>query len=355
MHAEECRSDASLASMEGIGEAQENRSPRYWEAIRTLYPGLIAAAMLATAAEALSQHYGVPVTLLALLLGMAFHFLNEGDTCRAGVDFASKQLLRVGVALLGARITVAQVAHLGILPVATVVVGLLTTIGLGVILARRLGLGAQFGVLSGGAVGICGASAALAIASVLPSSPERERDTIFTVVTVTALSTLAMILYPMLVSLVGLEGTDAGIFLGATIHDVAQVVGAGYAVSQDTGDVATYVKLLRVSLLIPVVLCVLISWRQSSASKTTGTVKPPLFLLGFALLIGLNSAGLLSSPTAAAASVISHGCLVMAIAALGVRTTLKSLVTVGWKPVVLMVAETLWIAGLTLVVLLVVR
>ena len=347
------RSGDSLAAMEGLCEVQVGGAFRSWGVLRTIYPGLIAALMLATAAEALSRHYGVPVTLLALLLGMAFHFLDEGQRCRPGLDFASQQLLRVGVALLGARITLAQVAYLGVLPIATVAVGLVTTIGLGVILARRLGLGAQFGVLSGGAVGICGASAALAIASVLPPSPERERDTTFTVITVTTLSTLAMIFYPIVVTMIGLKGWAAGMFLGATIHDVAQVVGAGYAVSADTAYIAIYVKLLRVSLLIPVVLCIVVLWRHGIAAKPVGRVRLPLFLLGFAALVVVNSAGLLSSPTAAAATAASQWCLATAIAALGVKTTLKGLLQVGWRPLVLIVTETVWIAGLTLVAVLI--
>ena len=113
------------------------------------------------------------------------------------------------------------------------------------LLARRLGLKPLFGVLSGGAVAICGASAALAIASVLPRNDTRERDTILTVVSVTALSTLAMILYPVFATSIGLDHKQAGIFIGGTIHDVAQVVGAGYTISNETGDIATYVKLLQ--------------------------------------------------------------------------------------------------------------
>src|SRR5439155_1619007 len=123
----------------------------------------------------------------------------------------------------------------------------------GLPVARILGLSRAFGALSGGSVGICGASAALAIASVLPKTRESERDVILAVVVVTGLSTIAMILYPMLVTAIGLDHLRAGLFLGGTIHDVAQVVGAGYMISQKTGDVATYVKLLRVAMLLPVV------------------------------------------------------------------------------------------------------
>ena len=132
----------------------------------------MTAATIALAATWLAQHYGSPVMLFALLFGMTFHFLHEEGRCVAGVEFSSKTVLRLGVALLGARITLGQILELGATPIATVIVGLSTTIALGALLSRLLGLSRSFGVLSGGAVGICGASAALAIASVLPRAPK---------------------------------------------------------------------------------------------------------------------------------------------------------------------------------------
>ena len=151
------------------------------------------------------------------------------------------------------------------------IVGVATTIVVGFLLARRLGLSPMFGVLSGGAVAICGASAALAIASVLPPSDTRERDTILTVVSVTALSTLAMILYPVFATSIGLDHKQAGIFIGGTIHDVAQVVGAGYSISNETGDIATYVKLLRVAMLLPAVFAIsFLIARAAATAKARG-------------------------------------------------------------------------------------
>jgi uncharacterized integral membrane protein (TIGR00698 family) len=318
--------------------------------LRILYPGLLAAGVTGLAATWLSQHYGAPVMLFALLIGMAFHFLHEEGRCVAGIDVASKAILRVGVALLGARITVGQMLSLGIMPIAAVVVGVTTTIGLGFLVSRRLGLSRTFGVLSGGSVGICGASAALAIASVLPRGKDLERDTILTVVAVTALSTIAMIVYPMFVPLIGLDHVRAGIFLGGTIHDVAQVVGAGYTISPKTGDIATYVKLLRVTLLLPVAFAIAFIVARTTSAAQSGPKTPiPWFLIGFAALVAVNSFGWLSKPVAGFANDVSRWCLVTAIAALGMKTSFKDLVAVGWRPIALMVLETLWIGGVVLV------
>lgn len=317
------------------------------ETLRKVYPGLIAAGTIGLAAAWLGEQYKAPVMLFALLIGMAFHFLYEETKCVAGIDVASKNVLRVGVALLGARITISQILSLGVMPLATVLVGTGSTILMGTWAAKRFGLSRTFGVLSGGAVGICGASAALAISSVLPKGAEGERDTILTVVVVTALSTLAMIFYPMLVGAIHLDHVASGIFLGGTIHDVAQVEGAGYTISQQTGDIATYVKLLRVSMLLPAVFAIALVLRgQTAAGKAQMPV--PVFLLGFVVLVVLGSIGLLPKAGVEAAGFVSRWCLVTAVGALGVKTSFSALIKAGWRPALLMVFETAWIGAVVL-------
>ena len=340
----------SLDSLEGITTLEVSTPPRLisklpgGQLLNAVYPGFLVAATIALASTWLSQHYGAPVMLFGLLFGMAFHFLHEDGRCKAGIEFSSRTILRVGVGLLGARVTAAQIVSLGVMPVLTVIVSVASTIGLGALLARRFGQSRLFGVLSGGAVAICGASAALAIASVLPKRAEGERDTILTVVAVTTLSTMAMILYPAIVELIGFDHVQAGLFLGGTIHDVAQVIGAGFMISPETGDIATYVKLLRVAMLLPVVT--IIAWSNVSREGGAASKGPliPRFLLGFAALVIINSLGYLPKFAVDAATEISRWCLVTAIAALGMKTSFKSLVEVGWRPVALMVLETAWIA-----------
>ena len=325
-------------------------SLRAWPAeARTLFPGVLACAVVAAAATFLSQHYGAPVMLFALLLGTAMNFLADDDgPCKPGIEFAARTVLRLGVALLGLRITTAQIAELGFGPVGLVVVSVALTIVASMIAARLLGFQSLFGLLSGGAVAICGASAALALAAALPAHPQKERATLFTVVSVSALSTLAMIVYPMIAQALGLDGRAAGIFLGATIHDVAQVVGAGYGMSEATGDIATFVKLLRVAMLLPViVVAVLLSRRQAGA--TGSGPKPPLlpwFAVAFALLVVINSLGVLPKAIPAFGNDASRWCLVAAIAGIGMKTRLKDLVTVGFRPVALVVGETVFLAVL---------
>ena len=147
-----------------------------------------------------------------------------------------------------------------------VIVAMAITLASGVLFARLFGRGDLYGAIAGGATAVCGASAALATASVLPHYKDRESDTAFVAITVNILATVAMIAYPPLCDLLGFDQRTTGIFLGATIHDVAQVVGAGYAVSDDAGNIATVVKLFRVFMLLPVVLGV--GWWFSSQGGT---------------------------------------------------------------------------------------
>jgi len=325
---------------------------------KALFPGVLACAVVAAAATFLSEHYGAPQMLFALLLGLAMNFLSGDGPCAAGIEFTARQVLRIGVALLGLRITFGQIAELGWQPAVIVVVSVVLTIGLSMLVARMMGFHTLFGLLSGGATAICGASAALALAAALPPHPLKERATLFTVVGVSALSTVVMIFYPMLAQAVGLDERLAGIFLGATIHDVAQVVGAGYGMSKQTGDVATFVKLMRVAMLVPVIVfaVMLVRARFTDMGDVAGASgkRPPLlpwFVVAFAVLVAINSTGWLPVAVAKGGSEVSRWCLVAAIAGIGMKTQLKELAAVGLKPVLLMLGETVFLAALVLAML----
>jgi uncharacterized integral membrane protein (TIGR00698 family) len=321
-------------------------------AARRLAPGMVASLVIAAAATFLSEHYGAPVMLFALLLGMAMSFLGEDARCRPGIDATARQVLRLGVALLGFRITADQIISLGAGPIVMIVASVALTIAFSVLLARAMGFNPLFGLLSGGATAICGASAALALSASLPQHPLKERATLFTIVGVSTLSTIAMIAYPVISGLLGFDSTDAGMFIGGTIHDVAQVVGAGYAISPEAGDAATVVKLMRVAMLVPTI--VVASLIASRGTRTAEGKKPPLlpwFVVAFGLIVAVGSWVPFPTGLRGAGTALSTWCLVAAMAAIGVKTRLGELVSVGLKPVILMVAETLFLAALVLIVL----
>ncbi|WP_404863185.1 YeiH family protein [Georhizobium sp. MAB10] len=320
-----------------------------WQRGSLVVPGILIAFIVAAAALFLSEHYGGPAMLFALLLGMALHFLSTHERSNPGIEFTARRLLRVGVALLGARITLDQIFALGAGPLVLVAACMTLTILAGLAFARLFGRDWTFGILTGGAVAICGASAALAISAVLPRRSGHEQNTLFTVVAVTSLSTIAMIAYPILFSALGFDDTQIGILIGATIHDVAQVVGAGYAVSDTAGDIATYVKLLRVALL-PVIVIGLSLLAMPKGDR--GAAPWPMFALAFVVILLLNSVGLIPPLLRDLLNEASQWFLMAAIAALGIKTSLQALLSLGHGHLAVVFFETLLLVGLAMTLIL---
>jgi uncharacterized integral membrane protein (TIGR00698 family) len=333
--------------------ANSTARPHWMLHVLQLFPGIALSCIIAMAATLVSTLHGGPQLLYALFFGVAFHYLSQDTKTKPGIEFCSRNVLRLGVGLLGARITASQIAELG-WSTATIVVGaVVTTMLCGSLLGRRLGLTRAQGILSGGAVAICGASAALAISSVLPRNKASEHFTLMVVVTVTVLSTLAMVVYPLIAKVLHLPPELAGLFLGGTIHDVAQVVGAGYMLNHETGDYATIVKLFRVSMLAVVVVMVssVFKKEREQSEAGTATVKQtlvPWFLWVFVALVVLNSLGGVPALVQQSLSNVSRICLVVAIAALGIKTSFRQLARAGWRPFSLLLVETLWMAAFVL-------
>ncbi|MFV3126546.1 YeiH family protein [Niveispirillum sp. KHB5.9] len=310
-----------------------------------LVPGLIATIVVALAATYLSDHYNAPSMVFALLLGMALNTLPGEPRYAPGIILSARTLLRISVALLGLRITFAQVGELGWSTAAMVVCAVPLTIGFGWILSKLTGVGGRFGVLSGGAVGICGASAAMAIAAAWPRK-DSERDTVVVIACITSLSTMAMLAYPAVGGWLGLDPVAAGRFFGGSIHDVAQVVGAGYSQSPQTGDTATVVKLMRVAMLLPVVVAItLLAARGRKAGDGEAKVTPlPGFLIGFVVLAFLNGMGWVPGAVSGLLTEVSRWLLLISVAALGMKTSAKDIMEVGRTAIILVVAETAFIA-----------
>lgn len=308
--------------------------------LEVLSAGLIVVGTIAAAAGFLSSHYKAPVMLFALLIGIAFNFLSSDERCAPGIEFSSKKILRFGVALLGFRVTLDQILGLGTNALLFIPLLVILSIALSWGIAKLMGRQHLFGLLTACAVAICGASAALAVASVLPNWKDKHRDTLFTVVCVTALSTFAMIAYPILFSMLDFSEAEMGILIGSTIHDVAQVVGAGYAVSNETGDVATFIKLLRISMLPIVVIVIALILKSDNESNTISSKAFPWFALAFAVCLLVNSTGLIPAVVSEFLSSVSQWFLVFAIAGLGVSTSLKSMMELGGRSIALIVLQT---------------
>lgn len=314
--------------------------------------GILVAVLIAVSAQFLSEHYGGPAMLFALLIGMALNFLAHEEATRDGIAFSGRTLLRIGVALLGLRIAFADIAHLGLMTVGIIIGLIALTILAGTAMARLSGRTWHYGALTGGAVAICGASAALAISAIMPKARISEQDTLVTVVGVTILSTLAMIFYPVLFGLFGLSDTQSGMMIGATIHDVAQVVGAGYSISDHAGEVGTVVKLLRVAMLPVVLIALTLAMREEAKGAP---IRLPWFLVVFLVL--MFAANLIALPPLLTGFIndLSRWLLLIAVSALGVKTSLGELRTVGAKNMAIIVGETLALLALALLWMLMLR
>lgn len=309
--------------------------------------GTMLCAIVAIIATVIANQYQAPVMLFALLLGLVAHAFYRNKNIQPGVNFCSRELLRFCVGLLGVRIAFADIVSLGITPPLIVMVSMALTIIFGVLFSRLLRLPTSFGVLSGGAVAVCGVSAAAAISTVLPKDKSQEKYFALTVIGITTFSTLSMISYPILVGYLGFSDELAGVFIGGAIHDVAQVVGAGYTISPEAGDVATYIKLLRVALLMPIVMMVFFAFKDRDSQLEAGvSAFIPGFLILFFLLAFLKNVGVLPTWLIEIIRVLSSNLLVVAIAAIGIKTSLKQVLSVGWRPVLLMGVETIFLASL---------
>ncbi|MCP4820185.1 MAG: putative sulfate exporter family transporter [Shimia sp.] len=316
--------------------------------LQRLVPGLMIALLIAMASQFISEHYGAPAMLLALLFGISLNFLADHPECSGGISFGARNVLRLGVALLGLRISFDMIWTLG-WPVVGLVVSMVPlTIVFGLLVSRLFGFKFRFAFLSAGAVAICGASAAIAIAAILPKDAKSEDRLVFTVVGVTLLSTVAMITYPILSQYLGFSDQMAGIYLGATIHDVAQVVGAGFSISPEAGETATLVKLLRVAMLAPVIVVASLLLRGKT-DRVSDTERPPiipLFVLGFLGLATLNSVMTLPDALLIFVANGSQWLLLTAIAAVGLKTKPAEVLKVGRAAAGLLVVETLFLAVL---------
>jgi len=314
-------------------------------------PGLAAATAVGLGAYALANLTHAPAMLLALVFGMGLYPLAQRQPALTpGLVLSARTLLRWGIVLLGARVTMGDVAGLGAPTLALAVGGVIVTLAGGWAIGRALGLRADYAALTAGAVAICGASAALAIAAVMPRRDDSDRNTMVTILGVATLSTIAMVAYPLVAQAFNMDHRTAGVFLGASIHDVAQVVGAGFMISPDTAETATIVKLMRVVCLAPAVavLGMLFKTHAEHAQSKSFQLPVPLFVLGFLAFVLLRSANIIPTHLAGTLSTLSQWLLLISVVALGAKTSLKDILAPGLTPLLALTLQTLLIGAYAL-------
>jgi uncharacterized integral membrane protein (TIGR00698 family) len=322
--------------------------------IKDYSPGLLVCILAGILAAYISKITMVPVMLLAIIIGLLLHVLNSVSILKDGINWSSRGLLYAGVALMGLRIDLTDLSQVGFMAPLFVILTLITTLLVGYAIARALGQSKDFSILMSGAVGICGVSAAAAICSALEDNPLRDAQLAITVAGITVLSTLAMLLYPFISNALNLNILESGIFMGGGIHNVSQAVGAGYAVSNEAGDLAVIFKLIRVSMLLPVIIIISLVWGKGSSTpypnvRSKLKASTPPFLIVFCLLALLSCLNIVPDLAKNAGNISAYWALIVSLVAIGIKTDTKLVMKVGTKPLTIMTLTTAFMGAMLLI------
>lgn len=317
----------------------------FFKQIQRSFLGIIICSIITCLALGINHYMAAPVMFIALFLGICLQKLYQHESVQAGILFCSGTVLKLGVALLGFRISFLDINTLnGVILVGILSIMLLTMLST-IYIAKKLNFPQHFGVIAGAAVSICGASAALAATASLPKHPRKEQDSLLIILCVTTLSTISMLTYPVIADMLNLSDQQAGLFLGGAIHDVAQVVGASYSINEATGIQATLVKMIRVAMLFPIMLMIAAHFKTQASEETP---KMPIFLIAFCVFITLNNVIYLPEELRHALEAVSSFCLITALAALGMKSNVELLNRLDIKTFILILSSTLIIASLML-------
>ena len=318
---------------------------------RALLPGLLLTSSLALLATVLHRLPGFQVLsslILAVILGiMVRNGCGIPAACQPGIRFSLKRILRLAIILLGLRLSFSQVLTVGPTGLGIVALVLVSTFVFTCWLGRQLGVGRQLTQLIAAGTSICGASAVVATNGVIEGSDE---DVAYAVTIVTVFGTLSMLLYPLLFGVFQLSPEAFGLWAGTSIHEVAQVVAAAFQTGQVSGELATIAKLSRVVFLIPVMLMLgVLSFRhRQQLGASAQTLPIPWFVVGFVILIGVNSLHLFPAEVTTAVIQANQFLLTIALVAMGLETKLHKIKQMGLRPLYLGAVAWLFISVLSL-------
>jgi len=345
--------------MQSLTLAADDRSARYWVPGQRLLPGLLLTFILAAVAFELRSLLGITALsplIIAIVLGMAFHnTVGTPGTFKSGVAFSMRRILRFAIVLLGLQLSFAQLIKVGTVGLAIIAVTLAATFLFTVWLGRRLGIDRKLAQLIAAGTSICGASAIIATNTVTRASDE---DVAYAVACVTVFGSASMLLYPALEGLVQLAPHAFGLWAGASIHEIAQVVAAAFQNGTSSGHFGTIAKLSRVMLLAPTILA--LGYVSAKRLQTVGGdhVTPamqrlpmPLFVLDFLAMMVFNSFDLIPQVDKTYLVQATTFLLTVALAAMGLETDFGKLRAKGWRPLLVGAGSWLFISAFSLVLI----
>ncbi|MBI6628833.1 YeiH family protein [Pontibaca salina] len=306
----------------------------------SILPGLALTGLIAATAFGLRLIPGIDVfspLIIAILIGMALNnLIGTPALAQPGVAFSQKRVLRAGIVLLGLQLTAQQVIAVGGVGIALIIMTLLATFAFTTWLGRALRVNAGLTQLIAAGSSICGASAVIATNTVTRA---RDEDVTYAVACVTIFGSLSIVLMPLVGGLLDMGPHSFGLWTGASIHEVAQVVAAAYARGQDSGEIGTIAKLTRVMMLAPMVLvlgAIAASRLRKQGGESSRFAPPvPWFVFGFIAMIGLASTGWVPEATAPFTTGTTQFLLAIALAGMGLETDLRKLAAEGLRPALL--------------------
>ncbi|GAA4526485.1 putative sulfate exporter family transporter [Brachybacterium paraconglomeratum] len=316
----------------------------------SLWPGIVVSLAVAAVSILTSQALpGVSALIIAIVVGiLVANFTTLPAALAPGMSFAAKRLLRVGIVLLGLQVALGDLLALGA-PMLAVVVVVVTGGTLGtVLIGRALGVEKGLTILVACGFSICGAAAVAAAAGVTDPEEKHEQRTITAIALVVLCGTLMIAAVPAAAALLQLEPETAGLWAGASIHEVAQVVAAGGALGGAALTVAVIVKLARVLMLAPVMAVLSLQQRREGAADGKRPPLVPLFLLGFLAMVLLRSFAPLPGGFLEVGALLQTALLAAAMFALGTGVKVRNLLQVGPRPLALAALSTLLVATLAL-------
>jgi uncharacterized integral membrane protein (TIGR00698 family) len=319
----------------------------------SIVPGVLLAGMIAALAFVLRTLPGVSnfsPMIIAILLGIAFHnIIGTPRRAKAGITFSLRRILRAAIVLLGLQLSFQQVIAVGLNGLTVIVLTLIGTFLFTKWAGRWLGVDAKLSELIAAGTSICGASAVVATNAVTQGHDE---EVTYAVACVTVFGSVSMFLYPLFPALLHLSPTAYGLWAGASIHEIAQVVAAAFQDGQVAGQIATVAKLSRVMMLAPLVLTLsfLANQRLRRQGRHVYHKRPPLpyFVLGFIAFVALSS--VVTLPPVPKYWIVQGTTflLSLALAAMGLETDIRKVLAKGARPIALGAASWLFISGVSL-------
>jgi uncharacterized integral membrane protein (TIGR00698 family) len=318
-----------------------------------IWPGLALTAMIAAMAFALRQISWVSMLspiILSIALGMSLRNITGLPAiAQPGVTFSMRRILRFAIVLLGLQLTASQLVEVGATGIAIIATTLAATFLFTVQFGRLIGVDRKLAELIAAGTSICGASAVIATNTVTRAADE---DVAYAVACVTVFGSIAMFAYPLLPGLLQLDPHAYGLWSGASIHEIAQVVAAAFQDGKAAGEFGTIAKLARVTMLAPVVISLgFLAARQARRNGTdTSTASAPLpwFVLGFIAMVGINSLVTIPAEARSVIVTLTTFLLAMALAAMGLETDIRKLCAKGFRPLALGASAFLFVSGFSL-------